>query len=320
MRGIFFDFFQFLHKRDRQNGGNDHRNEICGRCGVENAFDAEEDRKDADERNEADDISDHGGDYREHGFADRLKEDGSHFDRAGKRHEGEEDAEGQFAEFPVALGIDVCGRAEHSNNGARGKLEQQGRSQADDDGAEQNLEIQFLDAVKFLGTHVVADDRLTAEDDPHDEVDDDGKYFTLDSDDCDGDIRAVLGHRAVFCEHDIADQRDDDDRHLRDKGRSAELQGIFELLEIGDKTSELEFERLRAEEVPQGNRKGGCLSDHGCNSRARHSPLATVNKHGVENNIDDCAREHGNHGYRRTAVGADHGVHHIGQHVNREER
>ena len=66
-------------------------------------------------------------------------------------------------------------------------------------------------------------------------------------------------------------------------------------------------------------RKNGCcdLSDDGSQCCSHHSPLKGKNENGIENHVDNCARQSGEHGEFRIAVRTDDGIHGLPEHIKR---
>ncbi len=66
--------------------------------------------------------------------------------------------------------------------------------------------------------------------------------------------------------------------------------------------------RLKPGQIEHRYHKGGDLSDDGGNGCAPHPHLEDEDEHRVENDVDDRAHDHGEHGIFGTAVGPDHRV------------
>ena len=72
------------------------------------------------------------------------------------------------------------------------------------------------------------------------------------------------------------------------------------------------------EQIPDGQRRRQRLPEHGRNGRAHHAPLADEQKDRVEDDIHDGPGQRGEHGKARTAIGADHRVHGLSEHIKRD--
>lgn len=88
---------------------------------------------------------------------------------------------------------------------------------------------------------------------------------------------------------------------------------------MGDKILRRQPERLGAEEVDDADHKGHYLADDRSQSRAGHSPVEAENKDRVQDDIYDGPGQHGGHRPGGTAVGPDHRVHHVHQHIGWEK-
>ena len=74
---------------------------------------------------------------------------------------------------------------------------------------------------------------------------------------------------------------------------------------------------LHVQQIPHGKQRRRHLADDRRHGRTHHAPFADENENGVENDVDDRARQCGDHGEPRAAVGADDGVHGLTEHVKR---
>ena len=66
----------------------------------------------------------------------------------------------------------------------------------------------LFDAVKFCCTYVIADDRLTAENNADNDVDNNGEYLCRNADDRDRDVGAIVRSGAVSYKNRVTQHRD----------------------------------------------------------------------------------------------------------------
>ncbi len=193
-------------------------NQIRDGRGVQDAFDPKEPGQNDHQGDKADDIAGQRGDHGVDGLAHGLEKDRGHLDGAGEDHQGQEDPEGHFREFPVVAGVGhIGGLTEHSYHKPGRKFKNQGRYESDDHCGSHRVAVGQLDPLVVSGSKIITDDRLTAQDDADHDIDDEGKDLALNPDDGDGDVHPVLGERAVLGQHDITDQGDDHNGYLGDK-------------------------------------------------------------------------------------------------------
>ena len=72
------------------------------------------------------------------------------------------------------------------------------------------------------------------------------------------------------------------------------------------------------QQIPHGKQCRCYLPDDRCDSRAHHAPLEDKDEDGVEDDVDDRARQRGDHGKPRAAVCTDDGVHGLAEHIKRD--
>lgn len=68
-------------------------------------------------------------------------------------------------------------------------------------------------------------------------------------------------------------------------------------------------------------RNGGChLSNDSCHSSTHHAPAEQENENGVKDDVDDRARQRGDHGKFRVSICPDNGVHGLTKHIKGDSR
>ena len=82
-------------------------------------------------------------------------------------------------------------------------------------------------------------------------------------------------------------------------------------MSLGDEAGFLKLKGLGVEEVNQGHDEGCRLTDNGCVGRTCHAHLKYEDKNGVENDVNDCTRQHGEHCPKGASVRTDNRVHHV---------
>ena len=71
------------------------------------------------------------------------------------------------------------------------------------------------------------------------------------------------------------------------------------------------------QQIPHRQHRRDHLPDDRGNGRAHHAPVAAEDKDGVQDDVEHCARQRGDHGKPRAAVGTDDGIHGLAEHVER---
>ena len=71
------------------------------------------------------------------------------------------------------------------------------------------------------------------------------------------------------------------------------------------------------QQIPHCKDRREHLPDHRRNSRAHHAPLEAEDENRVKDDVDDSARQRGDHGKLGVAVRADDGVHGLSEHIER---
>ena len=69
------------------------------------------------------------------------------------------------------------------------------------------------------------------------------------------------------------------------------------------------------QQIPQCKDRREHLTDDRGHCRTHHAPFEYKDKNGVEDDVDDGARQRGDHGELGIAVGADDGVHGLPKHI-----
>ena len=291
---IFTRRMKRLDEGHREEGGDRHCDKVGYGRDVEYCLYAiENSGEDEDQGCEAYDVAHHRGYYCVYRLAYRLEEYRIHLYHTADGYERHKDAERLSTELPICLGVgDIAGRTEYADNKVGRQLKECGEYHADKYRTAQYLLVQLLDSVILLCAHIEADNGLTAKYDTYHEVDNDGEYLALDTDDSDGNICAVLRESAVCRKLHVAEDSNHNDSKLGEEGGDTELYYLAYGIHSGYKALFSELEGLGVEEVDECDDEGHALTDNGSESGTRHTHIHSKDEDGVEDEVGYSAREH----------------------------
>ena len=172
----------------------------------------------------------------------------------------------------------------------------------------------------FLRTHVIAHDGDAARRHAHHDGDDDLEEFHDDAHHRHGDLGILLlaEHRVqgpVFAQHVVDGRHGRHQADLGEEAGDAQRQHPAADLPLQGEVPAAGADDLHMKQIPHRKGRRCHLANHRGHRRAHHAPLAAEDENRVQDDVQHRPGQGGDHGEAGAAVGPDHRVHGLAEHI-----
>ena len=255
------------------------------------------------------------------GLAHRLQEDEAGLVHAGQHHHAQVHPEGPDGEVRVVDALVL--RAEDGDQLAGEALRQHQGHQAHQSLHRQQAGEQRPHPVLFLRTHIIPHNGDAACRHAHHDGNDDLEEFHDDAHHRHGDLGILLlaEHRVqgpVFAQHVVDGRHGRHQADLGEEAGDAQRQHPAADLPLQGEVPAAGADDLHMKQIPHRKGRRYHLANHRGHRRAHHAPLAAEDENRVQDDVQHRPGQGGDHGEAGAAVGPDHRVHGLAEHIKRD--